>query len=152
MIDQLKSYYNKADINHPRRMKIMRYIISGGMATATNLLFLFILTDLIGVWYVLSAVFSYVISFVVSFSMQKYWTFKDNSSDRIGAQAVWYISVTTANLGLNTLGIFLLVHYGHFHYLLAQLVVSLLIAIESFFIYRLVFRSKGDSIGVSDPI
>lgn len=152
MIDQLKNYYNNVDVNHPRKMKIMRYIVSGGMATATNLFFLFILTDLIGVWYVLSAVFSYAISFIVSFSMQKYWTFKDNSSDRIGSQAVWYISVTTANLGLNTLGIFLLVHYGHFHYLIAQLIVSLLIAIESYFVYRLVFRPKGDSIGVSNPI
>lgn len=146
MIGQLKNYYNNADANHPKKMKIMRYVISGGMATATNLLFLFILTDFIGVWYVVSAVFSYLVSFIVSFSMQKYWTFKDNSSDRIGSQAIWYISVTTANLGLNTLGIFLLVHYGHFHYLLAQLIVSLLIAIESYFIYRLVFKSKADII------
>jgi putative flippase GtrA len=152
MIDQLKSYYNKADTNHPKKMKIMRYVISGGMATLTNLAFLFIFTDLIGVWYVLSAVFSYLISFVVSFSMQKYWTFRENSSERIGPQAFWYIIVTTTNLGLNTLGIFLLVHYVDFHYLLAQLIVSLLIAIESYFVYRLVFKSKEDSIGVSNPI
>ncbi len=142
MINQLKLFYNSANSNHPKKMKILRYVISGGMATVTNLFFLFIFTDLIGFWYVLSAVIAYLISFAVSFSMQKFWTFKDNSSDRIGSQAIWYISVTTANLGLNTLGIFLLVHYGHFHYLLAQLIVSLLIAIESYFVYRLVFRSK----------
>lgn len=136
----------KVDENHPKKMKAMRYIISGGMATITNVLFLFIFTDLLGFWYVLSAVGSYLISFIVSFIMQKYWTFGDNSSDRIGSQAVLYIIVTTTNLGLNTLGIFLLVHYGHVYYLLAQLMVSLLIAIESFFIYRYLFRTKTGNI------
>lgn len=147
MIEILKNIYNEINRNHPQQMKIVRYVISGGMATVTNLLFLFIFTDLVGIWYVLSAILSYLISFVVSFSLQKYWTFGDDSNDRIGTQAVWYILVTTANLGLNTLGIFVLVHYGHVYYLLAQLIVSFLIAIESYFVYRFVFRSKRDSIG-----
>jgi putative flippase GtrA len=152
MIDQLKSYYNKADTNHPKKMKIMRYIISGGMATVTNVLFLFIFTDLFGFWYVLSAVIAYLISFIVSFTMQKYWTFRDSSNDRMNSQIVSYIILNIVNLGLNTLGIFLFVHYGHVYYLLAQIIVSVLIAIESFYIYSLVFKSKEDSIGVSNPI
>ncbi len=142
MLEKLKNYYSEANTNHSQKMKVFRYVISGGMATFTNLLFLFIFTDLFGVWYLLSAIFSYVISFAVSFTMQKYWTFKNNSSDQIKSQAIIYVVVTTANLGLNTLGIFILVHYLGFHYLSAQILVSILIAIESYFVYHYLFRNK----------
>lgn len=130
------------DINHPKKMKIVRYAISGGMATVTNILFLFIFTDLIGIWYVLSAVLSYLVSFVVSFSMQKYWTFRESSSDQIASQAIFYVVITTINLGLNAGCIYLLVHYFGVYYLLAQLIISLIIAIESFFVYRFIFRLR----------
>ncbi len=152
MINQLKLFYNSANSNHPKKMKIMRYVISGGMATITNVLFLYIFTDLIGFWYVLSAVIAYLISFIVSFTMQKYWTFRDSSNDRMNSQILFYVILNIVNLGLNTLGIFLFVHFGHIYYLLAQIIVSVLIATESFFIYRLVFKSKEVSIGVSNPI
>jgi putative flippase GtrA len=114
-------------------MKVFRYIVSGGMATLTNLFFLYIFTDLFGVWYLLSAVFSYIISFAVSFTMQKYWTFQDDSNDKIKSQAIIYVIVTSANLALNTFLIYLFVEQG-LHYLFAQVLSSIIIAVESFFV------------------
>lgn len=141
MINKVLTAYDSVNDNHPGKMKIFRYIISGGMATLTNLLFLYIFTDLFGIYYLLSAVFSYIISFVVSFTMQKYWTFQDGSKDNIKSQAFVYVIVTSLNLALNTLCIYLFVQSG-MHYLSAQILSSIIIAVESFFVYRFLFRPQ----------
>lgn len=145
MINKALNIYEFVNQNHPEKMKIFRYIISGGMATLTNLAFLFIFTDLFGVWYLLSAIISYIISFAVSFTMQKFWTFQDDSKEKIKSQAIIYIIVTTLNLSLNTLCIYLFVEFG-FHYLFAQILSSIIIAIESFFVYKYLFKIQSSSI------
>lgn len=141
MINLFKNLYFGIENSYPSHMKVFRYIVSGGMATLTNLFFLYIFTDLFGVWYLLSAVFSYIISFAVSFTMQKYWTFQDDSNDKIKSQAIIYVIVTSANLALNTFLIYLFVEQG-LHYLFAQVLSSIIIAVESFFVYRFLFRSE----------
>ncbi len=151
MIDTIKKTYAVLDERHPTKVKIVRYLISGGMAAFTDLLFLYIFTDIFGIWYILSAIVAFLLSFLVSFSMQKYWTFKDHSSDRFRTQAVTYLFVTVTNLGINTLGIFLFVQYVHLHYMISQIIVSAFIAIESFFVYQVVFKQRNDLTITENP-
>jgi putative flippase GtrA len=119
-----------------------RYVISGGIATFVDLILLYLFTNIFGIWYIISAIMAFLFAFMVSFSLQKYWTFKDHSSHNIHFQALKYFTVTSINLGLNTLGIFIFVEYGHFHYLASQFIVSALIAVESYFIYHYIFKEN----------
>ena len=149
MIDRLNYFYNKMVSSQPQRMKVIRYIISGVIATLTNVVFLFIFTDIFGIWYLFSTIISFIISFFVSFSMQKYWTFQDGRQDQVRLQMFLYLLIAIINLSLNTLGVFLFVHYGGLNHLLAQIVVSILIGLESFFVYRLMFRNKITNLKIS---
>lgn len=142
MIDFFKNNYNSLNQNHPVKMKIFRYIISGSIAAIVNLFFLYLFTEMFGVWYVISAMISFLISFVVSFSLQKFWTFENRAVDQIRGQILFYFIITVINLGINTSGIFLLVDYVQIHYLIAQIIISALIAIESFVVYHFVFKDK----------
>lgn len=117
--------------------KIIRYFFSGGMATATNLISIFILTDIFHIWYVLSSVFAFVLSLFVSFYMQKNITFRDESNGRTKEQFTAYFVVTVANLLLNTAMIYLLVEFTGLYYLYAQILTSIFIATESYFVYNL---------------
>lgn len=140
MINKIQNIYKIANQNHPSKMKVFRYLISGGTATFTNLLFLFIFANLIGIWYLTSEIMAYIISYVVSFSMQKYWTFNDSSKDRIASQAIIYSIVTTINLGINAGILYLLVEYANLNHMFGQLLASAIIAVESFFIYKILFK------------
>ena len=142
MINNFLFFYKNLETKYASHMKIFRYLVSGGMATLTNLLFLFIFTNLLGIWYITSEIMAYIISYAVSFTMQKYWTFNDSSKDKIKSQAIIYTIVTTANLGLNALILYALVQYGHLNHLVGQVIASAIIAIESYFIYKYLFRSK----------
>lgn len=121
--------------------KVFKFLISGGSAAVVTIITLFVLTDLIGIWYVLSSAIAFMFGFLVSFTLQKFWTFQDMRKDKAKSQAVFYFIVTVINLGLNTLGIFLFVDYLNFHYLLAQFIVAMLLACITYFIYsKLIFN------------
>ena len=117
-------------------IKLVRYIISGGTAAAVDLTLLYVLTTIIGIWYLFSAIIAFLFAIGVSFSLQKFWTFTDHSTDRLSSQAAVYFIVASINLGLNTLLMYLLVDSVHLPYLLAQIIVAGLLACESFFIYQ----------------
>jgi glycosyltransferase involved in cell wall biosynthesis/putative flippase GtrA len=126
-----------------RVAKLLRYLFSGGTAAFTDLALLYVFTDVFGMWYVLSSILAFIISFGVSFILQKFFTFQDHGTDGVRGQALVYLLVTSFNLGLNTALVFALVHYAGFHYMFAQILASIIIAVESFVVYGLfIFKPK----------
>lgn len=119
-----------------RHAEILRFLISGGFAFFANIGVLYLATDVFGVWYLASSVLSFISAFFVSFSMQKFWTFKNRETDRMTSQLGMSLVMAVVNLGLNTGMMYLLVEDGHFHYLIAQVITAGIIAIETYFIYK----------------
>ncbi len=143
MINKGRDLYAILDSQYPKHVKVFRFLISGGTATATNLAILYILTSIFGIWYIASAVFSYIASFFVSFSLQKFWTFRDSSRDGMHIQAGVYFAVGAGNLIINTLMLYAFVEYASIHYMLAQFISGAVIAVESYFLYHFfIFRDK----------
>jgi putative flippase GtrA len=124
-----------------RYATIVRYLISGGSAFGTNIVLLYLLTEYLDMYYLLSAVISFVFAFGVSFFMMKNFTFQDGESEKTHKQLVAYFSVAIFNLFLNSLLVFIFVEKFYIWYIFAQVVASLLIAVSSFFIYKhLIFK------------
>lgn len=136
MIKLLKNIWEIEDEGYAKHVKIFRFLISGGLAAATDLTLLFLFTDILGFWYLLSSVIAFILSFFVSFSLQKLWTFRDHSKERVKKQLGIYLLIASFNIVINTLLVYLSVEYFSLHYLPAQIIVSAFIAIESFFVYQ----------------
>jgi len=126
-------------------VRVARFIISGATATGTTLGTLYVLSDLWGMWYVPASIVAYLAGFLISFSLQKFWTFQDSSIEMMRIQLIAYGGIVILNLGLNTLLIFLFVEYLGLWSVVAQAIASLLIAIESFFLFRWLFRARNVS-------
>lgn len=143
---ELESIHNHRSPSRSRRTsaaKILRYLFSGGTAAATDLGLLYVFTDVFGMWYLLSSVIAFIFAFMVSFTLQKFFTFQDHGVDGVRSQALAYLGVTSTNLALNTGLIYLFVQYTGLHYLSAQVITSIFIAIESFVVYSMfIFKDK----------
>lgn len=124
------------------RRKLLRYLISGGSATAVNFFFLYLFTEWVGIYYLVSVVLSFIMALGVSFVLQKFWTFKDVSKEGVHRQAVVYGLVAVVNTCINVLLVYLLVEYFGVHYLLGQFISSGFIAVESYFIYQFFIFNK----------
>lgn len=129
------------------RHKVIRYLISGGTAAFVSLSSLFMLTEFAGLWYLASSILSFCTGFVVSFTLQKFWTFGDSRKTVIGKQLILYLVVTGGALGVNTILLYIAVDVFGLWYMLAQFFVSGAIAVGSFIIYNfLIFQKIEDDI------
>ena len=120
--------------------RIFRFIISGSAGAATNLGILYVLTDIFGIWYLFSSICSTSAAMIVSFTMQKFFTFRNFERDNVHRQATLYLVVSLSAIGLNTLLMYLFVSIIGIHYLLAQIAASLIVAIFSYFMYGKIFK------------
>lgn len=113
--------------------RIVRFLFSGGLATATDLVLLFIFVNWYGLNYLPSSVLAFVAGMSVSFLMQKFFTFKDYSRDRIHKQTAFYFGFHILNLCLNTLLMYVCVTLLNVPYLIAQILIAGGLAICNFF-------------------
>lgn len=115
---------------------IVKFIIAGGTATFTDLVFLYFFHSLCNIQVVISATLAFLIAFFVSFFLQKFWTFGDKSKEKIKKQMAIYFIVGLTNTGVNAEAMYLLVVKEHVWYLLAQILISALIACYNFLVYK----------------
>lgn len=126
--------------------QIFRFLVAGGTAFAVNIIVLYIFTDMLGIYYLISTVWAFLISFGVSFLLQKFWTFHDGSRNTLHIQLPLYLGMQVMNLGLNAVLMYAFVEYFHLWYILSQVIIALALAFVSFFINkRYIFKTGAPS-------
>lgn len=123
--------------------RLFRFLISGMVAALTDLGLLYLLTEVAGIWYLISAVIAFLVAVVVSFTLQKLWTFKDYNFNHqiLRRQISLFIVLVIANLFLNTVSMYFLVERFNLPYLFSQVLVGGLIAVSNFLIYHKIFMT-----------
>lgn len=125
-----------------RHRQIIKFLIAGGTSTSIDIFVFTALTYWVGLWYIASSISSFVIAFWVSFGLQKFWTFRDKNTEKIMTQTYLYFIVAIVNLGISTLLIYIFVDYIHIHKFISKVIANIIIATESFFIYRYFIFAK----------
>jgi putative flippase GtrA len=90
---------------------IVRYIISGGTSASVNLLGFSLFFFIFHIHYIVSNVIAFIIAFGVSLVLQKFWTFRDHSTDNIHIQGLLYLFNSLFGLSVNTLVLYICVHF-----------------------------------------
>ena len=128
------------------RHVIIRYLISGGTAAVTQLSIFYITNNIYSINYLVATSVAFIGAFIVSFSLHRFWTFRNDSSAKnifIHKQAVLYLLTTSCGLLLNNLLMYTFVHFFDMNKLIAQVIVMGLVACCSFFVSRnFVFKYK----------
>lgn len=137
-LDAIESYTRMSE----SRWRIVRFIIAGGAATAVSTLALQISVSVFQVWYVFGSVIGFFCGFFVSFTLQKFWTFRDTRGSTVMAkQAAMYLALIAINLVSNTTFVYLGVEFGGLTPVVAQICTSLVLAVQNFLVYRfIIFR------------
>ncbi len=108
------------------------YAFLAGIATVVDFLVLFLLTDFIHIWYLISSVVSYTCGMGTNYTLNKYLNFK-NTSKKIIPQIGLFAAVALVGLGLNQILLFFLVEYFGLWYMLAKVISVSIVMIWSFF-------------------
>lgn|GEM_PF-310403 len=129
-----------------KKPAVAKYLIAGSLSTATQLGGLYFLV-LLHLHYLVATSLAFIAALIVSFTLHKFWTFGDHSLERVPVQFISHAALGITNLFINGVLMYIFVEnllhptFGdplmpHW-YVAAQALTSLLIALESFFVYRL---------------
>jgi len=119
-----------------------KYMCVGGVVVALNISVLYVLTEFLHIHYLISAIGAFMVAFMASFFLQKFFTFKDSSTNHLVPQMVHYLCLQLANVFSNTALLYVLVEYAGVWYVYAELCISLALALVTFLIARrFIFRS-----------
>lgn len=122
---------------------ILRYIISGGLSSAVDIVLFSLFIKVFGLHYIISASISVTVSFVIRFYLQKMFAFKDRNLN-IHRQVVMYSILYGLSLVMTTLLLYVFIDRFHIWYVLAQIMAIGIIAGISFFVYRHIIFNKVD--------
>ena len=117
--------------------QMVKYVCVGSVVVAVNVSLLYSFTEFFHIYYLVSAVLAFCVAFLVSFFLQKFFTFKDVSTGQEASkQMAFYLSLQIANLVANMTLLYALVEYLGIWYILAELIIALGLAVATFLISR----------------
>lgn len=116
--------------------QIFKYVFVGSVVVAVNVSVLYSLTEFLHIYYLVSAVLSFCVAFLVSFFLQKFFTFRDASTSRVATQMAHYLLLQLAYICVNAVLLYVLVEFLGLWYILAELIIALCLAVATFIISR----------------
>jgi putative flippase GtrA len=123
------------------RFTFVRYLVSGGTAAAVNIGCALFLYHVVHIQYLYASSIGFLMGFLVSFMLQKYWTFQNKTHTLLKLQFMYFSLLTFINLGLTIVLVYLLTDKLHLYYGLSQIFTTAIVALWSFFIYgRVIFK------------
>ena len=153
---QIYRFINKKFPNFYRyclkRKSLIKFLIAGTLAGSVDLIFLFIFHGLFGLGIVLATSLAFLLSFSVSFYLQKLWTFRNKEERKTSRQLVLYFLNSFLSLNINAVCMHLMVNRLNVWYLLSQVIVDLSLGALNFLIYKfLIFRHDDETNGKLEP-
>lgn len=115
---------------------VVKFLVSGLLTAVFYFSILYILTDVVGIWYLTSSVVTFVFSAFVNFTLQKWWTFRSLEASFIKRQLSLYTMLAVGNIFINTALMYFLTDTLGVWYILSQIIAASLIAMVNFFLYR----------------
>ena len=111
-----------------------RYLIVGGLGTATHLAILALCVEWLGQSAIVGAIAGFLGALSVSYVLNHRWAFESRLAHK---SSLWrYVVVSLSGLGLNTAMMMALVNYLHWWYFTAQLSVIIIVPLSNFVLNR----------------
>ena len=149
--DELMSIAQDTHTSRAHLWQVVRYGLSGITGGLVQVAFLYVFVDWLALWYIYGVVLAFSISLIITFILQKLWTFQDYSVDSIRRQSSFYILVALSALVLNIVSMYMLVDIFHLWHIGAQVAVVLLVGTYTFLMNRM-FTFKNHGIRHRTPI
>jgi len=92
----------------------------GLIGTFINIAILYMLTEMLGIYYILSAIFSFIIAATSNFILNKTWTFKEKLNERILNKYLQFFLVSLTALIVNLFFLYAFTEFLKIYYLISQ--------------------------------
>lgn len=121
--------------------KFAKYNLAGGMQFATDLFLLWFFTDILGIYYIFSAILSVLCSSLIGYNLNRKYVF-EKSQRKFSEGYPVYLGVMAAKMIAVVAILFLLVDILHIHYLIARLITGAIIVTLMYIVHtKITFKT-----------
>ena len=120
--------------------QILKFGVVGVIAFIIDYVLLFVLTEFLNVYYLISAVISFSVSVIFNYLLSVKWVF--DVKQKQGPKEVFiFIALSVVGLGINQLCMWVGVDIFNFHYMIVKLGATFIVMVYNF-ISRKIFVEK----------
>lgn len=112
-------------------VQLFRFGVVGGLAFLIDSGVLFLLTEYLGVYYLISSVISFVVSLIFNYILSIFWVFDVKRKQTI-KEIVIFVVLSVIGLLVNQAVMYLGVDIFSIHYMLCKIISTLIVMIYNF--------------------
>lgn len=124
-------------------LQFFRYVFVGGLATIVDLGLLFLLTDLVHIYHLLSAIIAFLAGLITNFFLSKLLVFKANEA-RVSPiiEFIGYALIGLIGLGITELIMFLFTNCLNIHYMISKIIATVIVLAWNYISRKLIVYKK----------
>lgn len=120
--------------------QILKFGVVGGIAFVIDYVLLYILTEFVGIHYLISSIISFTVSVIFNYILSIKWVF-DVKKKQGTKEFIIFIILSVIGLLINSLIMYLMVDILKIHYMISKLVSTFIVMVYNF-ITRKIFIEK----------
>lgn len=120
--------------------QIMKFGVVGGGAFLIDYSILYVLTEFVGIHYLISSVISFIISLIFNYILSIYWVF-DVTKKQTPKEVFIFVILSVIGLGINQVVMYVGSDLLHIYYMLTKLVATFIVMVWNF-VTRKIFIEK----------
>ena len=123
-------------------IQLFRYIFVGGTAFVVDFFFLYFFSDICGIYYLISAVLSFIIYVTVNYIMSTKWVFNQDNIENKVLEFNLFILISSVGLVFTEILLYFFTDICGFYYLISKIIAAIIILFWNFLARRVMFYGK----------
>lgn len=123
-------------------IQFFRYVFVGGTAFVVDFFFLYFFSDICGIYYLISAVFSFIISVLVNYVMSTRWVFNQDNIENKVVEFNLFMLISTIGLVFTEILLYFFTDICGIHYLISKIISAVIVLFWNFLARRVMFYGR----------
>jgi putative flippase GtrA len=123
-------------------IQLFRYVFVGGTAFLVDFFFLYFFSDVCGIYYLISAVLSFIISVLVNYVMSTRWVFNQDNIENKVLEFNLFILISTIGLVFTEILLYFFTDIIGLYYLIAKIISAIIVLFWNFLARRVMFYGR----------
>jgi len=117
-------------------IQFLRYAIVGGIAFIVDFTFLYLFTNNLRIYYLVSAAMSFVLGLIVSYFLSKTWVFNKASFSNKFVEFGVFALIGIVGLFINEVFLWVFTDKANIHYLISKILATIIVFLWNFFVRK----------------
>ena len=123
-------------------IQLFRYVFVGGTAFVVDFFFLYFFSDICGIYYLVSAVLSFIISVLVNYVMSTKWVFNQDKIENKVLEFNLFILISTIGLVFTEILLYFFTDIVGLYYLISKIISAIIVLFWNFLARRVMFYGR----------